>query len=636
MPPQLIYTVRQLFTAADTAHASQAACLADYEANDFLIAAYQRGYKWKAAGGLVENLLTTLHEAFEAEQQDYYLQYLTVKKQTHDHRSLEVIDGQQRLTTLTLFFGVGRATGWLSGTDFTLQRLRYDIRQDAERRSLLDRYVYDTVALNQLLGLGAYEEQAPDWGRFVASQPPGTDRQDMYHLFEAAHCIYRFGRDLESDNRRRRFWEYVADRARLIVNSVEPKMTSETVFNNLNDNRRELTDLDLVKGLLLTRPAREGNNTFRQILELRTAQGRQWDEMANWLAQPAVAAVFGLSEHSARKSTVQPGLHMLMTLLVERRPEWAAFKRRQTSGNPKRFPLYTFLRRSLSGKLEQAGSVLQELRELYLVMRDWYEDTALRNGLGVLMASGDYDAGKFRSLLRRITAPDALRSGSPRTAVWAEISRLSCLNALSDTDAGASEWPASYGENNTAIRDLLLLMSAFPAQARNGRPVPFDFASFREEKWSLEHIFPQNPDESFRNLSPADQVELLSLMEPSSQEAARRLLSIDPAGRTDQEGAELADILLAASSHLNSLGNLVLLSIGNNIALRNYAFSEKRRILNRKVAEGSFVPAHTFGVFARLVPEGATERLSLWGPQEMQQHQAYLLNERTELQKFFS
>ena len=638
MTPQLTYTVRALFTAADEAKPAQAAGLADYEAQAFLIAAYQRGYKWKAKGGLVENFLATLHEAYSTGSDDYYLQYLTVKKQQGNSSMLEVIDGQQRLTTLTLFFGVGRAVGWLPEPDFTRHRLRYDIRLDvATGQSLLDRYVYDTAALQELLGIGVAGAPAPTWDEFLVGQPAGTDRQDMYHLFEAAQCIYEFGKNLGSTREQEGFWQYVADHAKLIVNSVESRMASEKVFSNLNDNRKELTDLDLVKGLLLTRPARERSNSFQQIMELRTAQGRQWDEMAQWLAQPGVAAVFGL-DNSRRENS--DGLYLLVTLLAERQSGWVDFARQQAAAeNKKRFPLYAFLRACLAGdgrRERRAGVLLRELRELYLLLRDWYDDVALRNGIGVLVASGRYGAIRFQRLLRQLTSPVKLATASPRAQIWAEIRGLQCLKPMDGVADATNSWPVSYGEDDGDIRDLLLLLSVFPAQARNGVPVLFDFAANRAEQWSLEHIFPQNPDETYQDLPPVEQAELLQLLAPASHDQARRLLAIPRQARTDTETAELQDLLLAASPYLNGLGNLVLLNIGTNSALRNYSFSKKRLVLNEKVAKGAFVPAHTFGVFAKLVPDSATDRLGLWGPQEMKQHQAYLLQERAALQTFFA
>ena len=283
------------------------------------------------------NLLATLHEAYATGQPDYYLQYLTVKRQPGPRPTLEVIDGQQRLTTLTVFFGVGAAVGWLAGPHFTAGRLRYDIRSP-QGQSLLDRYVYDGDSLRRLLGC---EGEGPaDWDEFVDGQPAGTNRQDMYYLFEAARCIYAFGQALEAEERGD-FWAYVADRARLIVNAVAATTASETVFANLNDNRQELTDVDLVKGLLLTRPARESSSSFGQLLERRTAQGRQWDEMAQWLARPAVAAVFGLPAPAGELGG-QAGLRLLVELLAERETGGAAL-------GAGRFPLYTFWRVQLAG-----------------------------------------------------------------------------------------------------------------------------------------------------------------------------------------------------------------------------------------------------------------------------------------------
>lgn len=646
MAHQLTYSVRQLFTVEDAARPSQPAGLADYQAQDFLIAAYQRGYKWKADGGLVENFLNTLLEAQEAGQPDYYLQYLTVKQQGGERPTLEVIDGQQRLTTLTLFFGVGRAAGWLQGPDFTSGKLRYDIRQDEQKRSLLDRYVYDTGALRELLGLETEGGAEPDWDTFLAGQPLGVDRQDMFHLFEAAQCIYRFGEQLGSDNKRQSFWNYVADNARLIVNAVAAATDSETVFQNLNDNRKELTDLDLVKGLLLTRPAREASDSFRQIMELRTAQGRQWDEMAHWFAQPAVAAVFVPPTRGNEEAAEQPGLQLLATLLVERDPEWAAYARQLATGAAQRFPLYTFLRRRLTagtGSGKRASAVLRELRMLYQVLRDWYDDPRLRNGLGVLRASIRKEKGyapeRFRDLLRRLTGPP-LEAGAPRAAVWAEIRSLPCLNqkrAASATPAAApAEWQVSYGDDTEDIKDLFLLMSVFSAQARVSEPVAFNFVAYHQEKWSLEHIFPQNPAATFRELPAADQAELLELIEPTDREAVRGLLDLGPANRDEEDNERLSELLRAANQHLNGLGNLVLLDIKTNGTLRNHPFATKRQKLSEKVARGAFVPAHTFGVFAKLVPTSATDRLGVWGPQEMKQHHAYVLRERADLQQYFA
>lgn len=356
MLPQLTYVVRDLFATAAGAQ-DRPGCLADYEADHFLIAAYQRGYKWKAAG-LVQQLLENLQEAQEAGQPDYYLQYLTVKRHGATN-ALEVIDGQQRLTTLTLFFAVSKAANWLAGPDFTTKRLDYAIRKQPGGQSLLDLYIYDQVALRQLLGLandGTEIQGAaiPRWEHFLVDKPPTVNRQDMFHLFEAAHCIYQFLKGLATDAHHVSLITYVAGSTRLIVNEVTRTTNSETVFHNINDNRKELTDLDLVKGLLLTRPARETATSFRQIMEQRAAQGRHWDEMATWLAQPEVAAVLGVATPAEEKQpkTGHPGMHLLLTLLLHRDARWPGYLRAHPAGT-ERFPFFAFLRSRLNTRQDE-------------------------------------------------------------------------------------------------------------------------------------------------------------------------------------------------------------------------------------------------------------------------------------------
>ena len=655
MLPQLTYVVRDLFRNATDA-ADRPACLADYGASRFLIEAYQRGYKWKA-DGLVQNLLESLHEAHEAGQPDYYLQYLTVKRHV-ETGTLEVIDGQQRLTTLTLFFAVSKAANWLDIPDFTAHKLDYAIRKQAGGQSLLDLFVYDEAALRRLLGLASDGTvinggTAPRWEEFVADQLPTVNRQDMFHLFEAAHSIHRFLETLATDVHRTNFIAYVAGNTRLIVNEVTRTTSSEIVFHNINDNRKELTDLDLVKGLLLTRPSRETGSSFRQIMEQRAAQGRQWDEMANWLAQPEVAAVLGVPIPADEKKvdekqpkTGHPGLHLLLILLVNRDQHWADYSRTHPAGS-ERYPVFSFLRNRLNTRQEggrRATEMLQEVRLLFSLLRDWYADPIMRNSLGALQTSHGFGSDKYRALLLRLTNERLLGAENPLKTVHAAIRQLPCLLALPDTPkehlGNPLHWPARYGssDDNKLIQDLLLLLNVFPAEARTmGQAQPFDFHGYQKQKWSLEHIFPQNPDETFQDLPDDDKSQLLRLVAESDRPVAKVLLTKRNNERTDEERATLTELLKAASAELNSLGNLALLSMKENPALSNYSFDRKRKILAKKVAVGAFVPAHTFGVFAKLVPaEGGTPQLNLWGPDDMTAHTKYLLNQRVDLQTYFS
>ena len=101
---ELVFNIADIFNSKTTG-----GCLSQYEATSFHIPAYQRGYKWATGpNGAVTVLLNDLWHAFEKQEDEYYLQYITVKplQLADDCHYLEVIDGQQRLTTLSILLSV--------------------------------------------------------------------------------------------------------------------------------------------------------------------------------------------------------------------------------------------------------------------------------------------------------------------------------------------------------------------------------------------------------------------------------------------------------------------------------------------------------------------------------------------------
>src|SRR5687768_7307746 len=101
---ELVFSIANTFSLNP-----QEGVLGQSSATSFFIAPYQRGYKWSSetTDSPVQKLLFDLSDAFSANLQEYYLQYITLSESRFDNlKVLEVIDGQQRLTTLTLLFSV--------------------------------------------------------------------------------------------------------------------------------------------------------------------------------------------------------------------------------------------------------------------------------------------------------------------------------------------------------------------------------------------------------------------------------------------------------------------------------------------------------------------------------------------------
>ncbi|MFW5614010.1 MAG: DUF262 domain-containing protein, partial [Campylobacter hyointestinalis] len=76
----------------------------DKESQKFLIPEYQRPYRWKIdeCQTLWDDIINAFYEKKDNKKFEYFLG--SIVSFENDHGDLEIIDGQQRITTLTLLF----------------------------------------------------------------------------------------------------------------------------------------------------------------------------------------------------------------------------------------------------------------------------------------------------------------------------------------------------------------------------------------------------------------------------------------------------------------------------------------------------------------------------------------------------
>jgi uncharacterized protein with ParB-like and HNH nuclease domain len=200
----------------------------------FYVPAYQRGYRWGEA-----EVRKLLDDIWESSDKPYYLQPVVVKPHGDEW---ELVDGQQRLTTLFLIFQYMKSEGLQSsGAGYTM---RYETRSDSAR------YL---------------EELDPEF----------QDRNiDFFHIYEAYRCISEW---FDAHEHRRqfvanKFYGALFEHVRVIWYQAPDDLDASTLFTRLNVGRIPLTDAELVKALLLSRSRGRPGTTDRA---LETAA--QWD-----------------------------------------------------------------------------------------------------------------------------------------------------------------------------------------------------------------------------------------------------------------------------------------------------------------------------------------------------------------------
>jgi uncharacterized protein with ParB-like and HNH nuclease domain len=583
----LIYSVRNIFNAEN-----QDGCLSQHGASKYLIPSYQRGYKWSSNDtGAVTILLNDLNKAFELKKKEYYLQYITVKEtKVNQDTVLELIDGQQRLTTLSILIAV--TTNNLEEQDFANDKLDYEVRGD-----------FFQTAIHS--NLRQYLEEIKE----------DNSSQDKHYIISAAQKIHKFIQETyDTSDKKKSFFDFVADKVKIIVNVVD-RGDSERVFSNLNSNKVSLTEADLIKGILLTKVARgdDKQKRFREITEERMKLGMLWDEMARWCNSPEVRSFYFNDKND--------GMTELMKFALYYKYPDISYDEKKDANDYPLFNCYL----DLPDKQESYQAIVDS----YKVLKDLYESDEIYNLLGYIMS---VKKATYKSCVELIKSKDSdlksyiqAKKNKYELKVWllGEVKKIIPKKNVEDL------W---YGENDDDIHRVLLALNVFePVEKRISRS-RFDFYSFKNSEWTLEHIFPQSPEGKNHDLTEEEKDEFKNMISGIDDKKLKQevFVLLDKPSRTPEEKELLKNAL---DNVVNTIGNMCLLTCGDNASNGCKFFKEKRINIYKLITKGSFVPKHTFEVFSKmlLVSPGSIE---VWTKPNMNEHKSIMEERINKINEF--
>lgn len=542
-------------------------CLEDHKVKGYYIGPYQRGYKWKSETihGQVPVLLCDLYDAFiksntKSEISEYYLQYITVKRVQHSSGFyFEVIDGQQRLTTITLLFCV---LNWYY-SEMNIAKPKDNYLLSYSRYECNDINIFD-----EIFQLSNTENFSIDT----------LQEQDKFYMLHAVHCIKSFLDILKANNTEafQPFISFISNNIKIILNKENEFTSAEEVFSSLNANKVPLTDTYLIKGLLLTKASRDGGHKhFKEIMDQRSLMAKNWDEMQSWFARKEVGKYFFGNDKA--------GMDTALAIIKHKETDKISnvlkiFKDQLIVVNKNNAGQYELFNQFHEHTITATDALdyLSEIKHLYLRLRNWYEDNSLYNLIGYCLTTGL----KLSSFLY-LNNTDA----------------LTILKKHLDKQLGEIENVQKLKYPDQRIKNILLAISVFPENSENKKDsnYRFDFYSYTSEGWTLEHIFPQNPGNNAIDYD--DDIDwLLSMCRKNGKENVAKKI---------EDGQEISSdeisFIYDNFPDVHILGNMALLSGRVNAALSNGLFNTKRKILLNKINRGSFVPKHTVDVFSKML-----------------------------------
>lgn len=537
----------------------------------FFVPAYQRGYRWDK-----NDVTRLLDDIWGSKGKEYSLQPIVVKLcesgKSEAEREWELIDGQQRLTTLYLILNYMQKQGWKkTGAPYSI---RYKTRPGSQ--TYLDKL--DKLSHNTNI--------------------------DYWHLYRAdrriAAWFRRHGDATKQDNAAIKLHGFLFNSVSVIWYEAPVNTVGTELFTRLNVGRIPLTDAELVKAALLAKVRSEAADRVHEI-------AAQWDGIEQDLHQADIwAFVAGLAAGDGDEK-YPTRISLLLDTLAD---ETTA-----PTGKRPRYHTFDILRSQIEIEF---SAFWKKIVALHAQVLGWAELPKIYNKIGFLVASGD-DFGKI------VRAAKGKRKSEFETFL---VDRI--REHLGIKDAKLEE--LNYEEQKRGYPKLLQLLLLMNVETTTQSDLRFPFARHVGQKWSLEHIHAQNAEilnkaEQWKTwltshksaldavVSDSNTIEIVQL----KYEVDVAIADID-AGKSGNFSGEKFNVLSSRLLKMlnqdeapdHSIRNMALLSSEDNSRLSNSVFEVKRKMVLELDRKGRYVPVCTRNVFLKYYAEADAQQPHFW------------------------
>lgn len=535
---------------------------------NFFVPAYQRGFRWGR-----DEVTRLLNDISESSGRKYFLQPVVAKRRADG--KWELVDGQQRLTTLLLI-------------------LRY-IREHLPT-------VHPTYSLE-------YETRPGSAGYLQDPTPEQSqDNIDFFHIFGAVTCIRdwfdsRDNATLAAIN----FYKYLSESVYVIWYEAPADVESTTLFTRLNVGRIPLTDAELVKALLLTRAS-----DMKREREIAA----QWDTIERDLRVPELWAFV-----TGRPS--QEATHI--TLLLDTLAVWPKGRQRPL------FHTFETLRPLIEDAAQETWNKVVALHSLIM---GWYDNRDLFHKIGYLISRGR-TFGELVSLSQDCTK----RAFEARLDAWIRDHLSLKGSDLAELRYGNAKTAAVLLLMNVeTVRSMKLSAERFSFREHAAQRWSIEHIHAQNaeqlnraaqwQEWLRLHR------DALAGL-PAISQEARAVL-TARIDAAIGDISAETFAPLEHELTNIFS-LAGDSGDVDAIANLALLASDDNSALSNSVFEVKRRNILDRDRLGSYIPVCTRNVFLKYYTDAEGQQIYYWGQYDrdgylaaMRQHVGpYLLDEGT-------
>lgn len=536
---------------------------------DFFVPDYQRGYRW--GENEVKQLLEDIDENRQKNEQknehnNYYLQPIVLKE--IGEKNYELIDGQQRLTTLYLILNCIKEVLPSTSVNYSIN---YATRQETQN------FLRD-------IDLSREEENI-----------------DFFFITKAYSTIRNwFGIDNEETDSMgiaMDFYRELRKYVKIIWYEPEDNVSGVELFTRLNIGRIPLTNSELVRALFLSR-----NSDLTQAEQLEIAA--EWDSIEKELHQPSFWAFLTNYQPEDYPNRID----LLFDLM-------AGGKSRD------KYATFFYFNNKIKEK-ERKQDLWKEIIAYFARLKEWYGNREIFHKVGFLVAVGNKD----KALINLLNNTEGKKKDEVSLYLDSQIEKVmeevnlgeltyqskdtthhvlllfNVLSVMNVKDESLRFPFDKYKDNDWSLEHI----HAQNAESLNTTEKRKEWlAAHKEVLYNIEKSHDMLHDEEEDEDYIKDIIDRIEKLEQQTSIEGTQFNELQQEVFEQLSNETEGD-------YLDSLTNMALLNVGNNAALNNSVFEVKRRKIIEMDKTGAYIPYCTRMVFFKYYTP-TPSNLHFWG-----------------------
>jgi uncharacterized protein with ParB-like and HNH nuclease domain len=570
---------------------------------NFFIPSYQRGYRWTERQ--VEDLLDDIN-AFtpipieKSNSKTWYcLQPIVVKECDQETKAknklegtwYEVIDGQQRLTTIFLIIHYANEM-WVGKQKIPEFKIKYETRDES----------FEFLSKQRI-------EEESDQALI------NFDNIDFNHITKAYDKIHNWVKNyknkfnIEFDNNN--FQSKFKSDSKVIWYEVATKKDAIEIFSRINMGKIRLTNAELIKALFLN--SSNFSNSEIRLRQLEIAS--EWDrieytlqnnefwyflnEYRTTIPSTRIEYIFNIMYAIAKEDCFESKHRKENKITsnekIEQRKTEGFLTVEEIYGNDEYATFRFFSEKFKLHNNEEIDTNWKKIKRIFQTTEEWFSDRELYHKIGYLIATNF----KIESLLK-------INKNKK------EFKRFLNEEIERKTDVVLD----NLEYKNGSVKNVLLHHNIQTMLNLKNETSRFPFDRFKTEKWDIEHIHAIATEVNVKKDDQADWLNL-NFVNPlhENPKLNQKIESIKNTKTSinDEDFKEIIRYVLGEED--NNIRNLCLLDRGTNRSYKNDSFKAKRKKIIENEKNGVFIPICTKNVFMKYYSKDL-KNLELWNEED--------------------